>query len=344
MRVDVDLHPEIDRTQILRRLPTRWQPRFESRRGDPGGPGYWNPDGVRRLDLREGAPPPGPSFYAEHLASGHIDVGILIVNYFSGMLSPEPEYAAAIARAVNDVIAEDWLASHAEFRGSILVPVTAPDLAVSVIEAAIDASPRFVQVVLPLGAAQPYGSRYYAPLLEAIDGLNVRLAIHPGGHGAGVAGAPTAAGYPSSYLEWHSGLHGAFVAHLVSLVANRAFESYPRLRVALLESGFGWLPALAWRLDGNSNRLGAGLAEPPSATIVDRVGVSLSPLELPVEAEALDAVLRLLPFDEMLMFGSDYPHWDGSSPEDVASAFPDALHTRILGDNASSFYDLITRG
>ena len=40
-----------------------------------------------------------------------------------------------------------------------------------------------------------------------------------------------------------------FQAQLTSLIAEGAFERFPELRVVLLESGFGWLPPLLWRLD-----------------------------------------------------------------------------------------------
>ena len=40
-----------------------------------------------------------------------------------------------------------------------------------------------------------------------------------------------------------------FEAQLTSLIAEGAFERFPELRVVLLESGFGWLPPLLWRLD-----------------------------------------------------------------------------------------------
>ena len=43
----------------------------------------------------------------------------------------------------------------------------------------------------------------------------------------------------------------AFEAQVLSLVAEGVFETFPDLRVGLIEGGFAWLPALMWRFDKN---------------------------------------------------------------------------------------------
>ena len=41
----------------------------------------------------------------------------------------------------------------------------------------------------------------------------------------------------------------AYQSQLTSLVAEGTFDRFPELRLALLESGFAWLPAFLWRFD-----------------------------------------------------------------------------------------------
>ena len=36
----------------------------------------------------------------------------------------------------------------------------------------------------------------------------------------------------------------------------------------------------------------------------------------------------------MLMFSSDFPHWDGDTPDFAARAFPPALRPRVMSETA----------
>jgi predicted TIM-barrel fold metal-dependent hydrolase len=100
---------------------------------------------------------------------------------------------------------------------------------------------------MPSGARIPYGQRFFHPIYAAAVEHGLPIAIHPGTEGVGISGAPTAAGYPGSYLEWHTGLVGSFIAHLISLVTEGVFIKFPKLKFVLVEGGVCWLPPLLWR-------------------------------------------------------------------------------------------------
>jgi predicted TIM-barrel fold metal-dependent hydrolase len=46
---------------------------------------------------------------------------------------------------------------------------------------------------------------------------------------------------------------------------------------------------------------------------------------------------------DMLMFSSDYPHWDFDSPTMSLRAFPREVRQRILAGNAAALYGLSPR-
>ena len=74
--------------------------------------------------------------------------------------------------------------------------------------------------------------------------------------------------------------------------------------------------------------------------IREHLRVTIEPLDLP-NAERAEQVLEHLGSDEMLLFGTDYPHWQFDDP---AEAWPYPLAPasldRLLRSNAVVTYDL----
>ncbi|MBI2301630.1 MAG: amidohydrolase family protein [Armatimonadetes bacterium] len=48
----------------------------------------------------------------------------------------------------------------------------------------------------------------------------------------------------------------------------------------------------------------------------------------------------MFPAERMLMFSSDYPHWDGDTPDFAGRQLPDALRRRVMSETASELYRL----
>ena len=206
--IDTDIHPVPDPERIAEFLPPLWRDRYLSGNRGPGSLGYWNPNGVMRRDavLDDGtrieAQP--AALLEHHFDAFNIAYGILNVAGFAFILSPEPDYAASLAAATNDVFIADWLPRDPRLRMSLVVPMGDPDLAAREIHRVGD-HPGVVQVLLPGGSPMPYGKRYFHPIYAAAVEHNLPVALHPGPEGVGISGQPLAAGYPGSYLEWHTG-------------------------------------------------------------------------------------------------------------------------------------------
>jgi predicted TIM-barrel fold metal-dependent hydrolase len=257
-------------------------------------------------------------------------------------LSPDPDYAAAVLSAMNDVVAEAWLPADPRFRASLCVSPADPSLAAREIHRLAD-HPGFVQVLMPSGARMPYGQRCFHPIYEAAAAHGLPVAIHPGSEGTGTSGAPTAAGYPTTYFEWHTGLVGSYIAHLISLVTEGVFQKFPTLKFVLIEGGVSWLPPLLWRFDKNWKSLRQTtpwLDRPPSEVVAEHVLLTTQPLEEPERPEQFHQILEMFDAGRMLMFSTDFPHWDGDTPDFAARAFPMELKARVMSETARALYRL----
>src|SRR5262249_57729922 len=92
---------------------------------------------------------------------------VRIGNWLYGVQATFSEdLGAAMARAVNDWVAREWLDRDARLRASIVVPQQNPELAVDEIERCA-ADPRFVQVMLLVSGELPLGRRQNWPIYAA---------------------------------------------------------------------------------------------------------------------------------------------------------------------------------
>ena len=345
--VDTDIHPVLNGSHLQEYLPEPWRARWASGSRGPGHLGYWNPNGVMRSDTKL---PDGSKVEqtAANLSKHFMDVyqlsyGILNPGGALHMgLSPDPDYAAAVCSAGNQVVAEDWLKADDRYRASIVVSPQDPHLAAEEIHRCAEI-PGFVQVLMPSGQRMPYGQRFFNPIYEAAVAHDLPVAIHPGSEGVGVSGAPTAAGYPTTYFEWHTGLVGSYLAHLTSLVCEGVFVKYPTLKFVLVEGGVAWLPPVMWRFDKNWKALRQTtpwLEKPPSEYIAKHIRLTTQPIEEPENMKHLHAMLEMFPAEEMLMFSTDFPHWDGDTPDFVARSIPKSLQGRVMFETAAELYKL----
>jgi predicted TIM-barrel fold metal-dependent hydrolase len=348
--IDTDIHSSYEPPRLLDFLSDPWKMRYASGEMGPGHIGLWNPNGVMRGDA---VTPEGERIERspKHLAKYFFDefgieYGILNVERsLHHGLGADPDYSAAVVSAINDMVATDWLTADPRFRASIIVAPNDPEQAAREIHRMAD-HPGFVQVLMGSGQRMPFGQRYFHPIYKAAAEHDLPVALHPGTEGVGISGPPTAAGYPTNYLEWHTGLIGSYIAHLISMVSEGVFVKFPNLKFVLLEGGVSWLPPLMWRFDKNWKALrvmAPWLERPPSEYIIEHVLLSTQPIEEPEERGHLRAMLEMFPVDRMLMFSSDYPHWDGDTPDFAARAIPPAQRDRVLSETARELYKLPPR-
>ncbi|RAV20116.1 amidohydrolase family protein [Paenibacillus contaminans] len=307
---------------------------------------YSSPIGVMRKD----AVPPGggiaasdPDYLVEQLVKPYnMEYAILTGGLYAVNVHPDPDYAAAVASAYNDYLIAEWLPRHPSFKGAMIVPVQDPQQAVREIDR-IGPHPDIVEIMLASASPIPYGNRFYHPIYEAAERHGLPIGIHPGSEGGGISAPPTAAGYPTNYLQWHTSLSQNFMAHLISLVCEGVFEKFPRLRFVLVEGGVAWLPHLMWRLDKNYKALRwtvPWLKKMPSEYIRENCFLTTQPIEEPEDFEQLKQIFDMIDAERMLLFSSDYPHWDFDDPTHILRRLPEESRRRIFYQNAKELYNL----
>jgi predicted TIM-barrel fold metal-dependent hydrolase len=198
----------------------------------------------------------------------------------------------------------------------------------------------FAQVFLLSRTSEAAGRRRYWPIYEAAVEAGLPVGIHAFGYG----GWPlTNSGYPSFYIEEMTEHATGAQAMVTSMIMEGIFERWPDLKVVLIECGFGWLPALGWRLDKHWKRLKdevPHLKMAPSEYIRKHFWVTTQPMEETETPEHLHDVMKWIGFDR-IMFSSDYPHWDFDDPFTSLPPFLTEEQRRMIyAGNARALYRL----
>lgn len=303
---------------------------------------YWATGGGNRADAKP--PSGGPEgsdyeFMREQLLDAYgIKQAILTGYFYPAMLGDmQVEFASAMASAYNDYQIEEWLDKDDRFRGSVHVAPQEPQAAAREIDR-VGPHPQMVQALLPVGGAdRPYGDPFYSPVFEAAQRNGLVIATH---HTVYVQGA---FGMGRYYIERHMLIPQGTMAQIISLICGGVFDRFPDLRFVCLEGGFTWLPHLLWRMDREYKSLRQEVPwvkKMPSEHIINdgRLKLATQPLE-DLNADEWTKVIDLIGSDEVVMFATDYPHFDFDSPvRSLPAGLPKEMKRKILYENAQSLY------
>ena len=327
--IDCDLHPDAPCVeQLLPYLDAHWREAMVTRGIDgialatypPGTPLAARPEW---RDQRGYAAADVDTLRRQALDRWNASVGIL--NCLHGAMAMFAEdMGAALARAVNDWLAREWLDREPRLRASITLCLRDPVQAVAEIERCA-ADRRFVQILVLASGDMPLGRRLLWPVYEAAQRHGLPVGIHAGSthhH------ATTSTGWPSYYVEDYVAQAPALQNQLLSLIAEGVFARFPELRVVLLESGVTWLPPFLWRANKIWRALRAEVPwvdRPPADIVREHVRLTLQPFDAPADPAVLQRIVAQIGSESMLLFSTDYPHWQF----DVAP-LPEGLGAELL--------------
>lgn len=345
--VDCDFHPALtSANQLLPYFDSYWRHMVSMR-------------GIDRLDLQS-FPAIGPLSIDASVrrsdGSGASDinadriqafldpdtVSVICSPLFGGQAASNPHFSAALCKAANEWLAQEWLKGDERFRGSLLVPFNNVSAAVEEIEAR-SGDQRFVQVLMLAGADMPLGRAEYWPIYEAAQRYEFTVGLHAG---TVHRHAPTPSGWPSHRAEDYVAIPNLFEAQVLSLMSEGVFKRFPQLRICLLESGASWLPSFIWRV----SKLWRGLRietpwldKAPVDLLRSNFFVSTQPIDAPDFAGGLAALCEELGTEDIWLYASDYPHARLEGDGRLAT-LNKALRRKLLRENPLRAYPRLLSG
>jgi predicted TIM-barrel fold metal-dependent hydrolase len=343
--VDCDVHPLIKDARLLEPyLSQSWRRHFETRgirMYARARDRYNHPNRTYRLDaLPDSGGPAGsdPAYTLEHFLEpfGITTAMLLPQEPYGVTVWGDADAAGAFVRANNDYLMDSWV-GHSD-RYALAITVAPHDT----FEAAreinrLGGQPGVIGVQLLL-REQMLGSRWFDPVYEAAVANGLPIVYHQSGNeGCYTSSLGPAGGTPRSYGERHVVLTQVGAANITDLVVNGVFERFPDLRVVMVEWGFSWLTALLARLDHfwAADPGAAPLVKrPPSEYVAEHVTFTTQPLDEPDTKAELDALFAIPNLDRMLLFSSDYPHYDTDDPGFIIKRIPRHLRPAICYQNA----------
>jgi predicted TIM-barrel fold metal-dependent hydrolase len=299
------------------------------------GVGAWVPEGIREASVhRDGAV--DAKARLEDMDTDGIDVAVLYgAMGLSLHITDDEDLAIAVCRAYNDWLFDYCAADPDRLKGT-------PALPLKHVGAAVDEARRavtelgFVSLTMPcaVGTRNP-DDHANDPIYALAEELDVPLGLHAGGlrlvHDR----------FTDSYAQLHT-LDFPFTNMFAAtkVVCGGVLERFKTLRIALLESGVGWVPYMFERFDEHYEHRTAEFTEitkPPSEYLAEgRLFVS-------TEGEhGLPQVIAQAG-SHWIVWASDYPHWDAEFPGAVAKVADDdaidaADRAAILDGNARRLF------
>lgn len=268
---------------------------------------------------------------------------------------PELQWAGAMAH--NRWLSEFCANAPARHIGVASIPLLWDvQQAVEAVRWCVDNGLTSVMIPTLWGDQDAYHHRKYDPFWEVCEDLGVIIhfhsgpAPHPEYFGKQWPAEDQSADMPGGMGVYVSEVMWWLYRPLTFMIWGGVFERYPKLRVVMTEGGtIFMLPPWLRLLDHNytdvqfSAKLGdfrSHLSMKPSEYFNRNINIGASCIP------RADVDLRGLIGVQNMMWGSDYPHPEGTWPHtrkyytDVFSGIPEDEGRKILGENAVDWYGL----
>jgi predicted TIM-barrel fold metal-dependent hydrolase len=308
----------------------------------------------RAAEARTGATDPRARL--EDQDRDNLRAEVVYPNYAMYMFgAPDLEYRRECFRVYNDWLADYCAVAPGRLLGVAPLPLGGP-IQWAVEEAQRAAKLGLKSVLLPADTPdRPWADPYYTPLWEALSDLAMPVGFHNSAteqflrqssldnpDRQTIKGLATQLG---SYNIVDIKIGGQ-MRSLTGLIGSAVPARYPRLRFVIAEGGIGWVPSVIRLMDhwweDHHHWLEPRLEEPPSFYHRRQFWNTF-------EDDRAGLLTRELLNVDHLMWGSDYPHTEGTFPNSLDrvtqdfAGIPADVTRKLLVENAASLYGIGNR-
>ncbi len=250
------------------------------------------------------------------------------------------DWAVALCRAYNTFLHEEFVSVSPRLRAVALLPIQDPEAAAGELRRGVREL-GLAGGMLAADGSHLLGEPRFLPIYEEAERLDTMLGVHASGSHLGGAGVEL---FPR-FIQAHTVSHPfGQMRQLTSIVFEGIPERFPRLRLAFLEAGAGWVPYWMERMDDEYAKRGE--AEAPLLKKKPSEYVRSGSVYFSCEADEwlLPQAVRLVG-ENQIVYASDFPHWDHSFPASITEIrergdLTDPQKRKILGDNGRRLYKL----
>ena len=259
----------------------------------------------------------------------------------------DADFRRACFRVYNDYVAEYCSHDRNRLVGVGMVDIEDIPAAVAELKHCADKGLRGVMISSLPAPDRRYGHRDYEPFWATAEDLGIVLTlhIHTGYNGGGVDGLHVVSSFVTLPVQ--------VMQSLTDMIVHGVFDRYPKLRVVSAENDCSWIPNFMYRLDHYYDEFrhqegiyakGEKLPElsmPASEYLKRNVSVTFQH----ESGERVDFTRRLVGA-EALIWGSDYPHSDGTWPRsreaiaEIYAAVPKEDLQKMVAGNIARIYDI----
>jgi uncharacterized protein len=287
-------------------------------------------------------PEPGydPDRRVEELDREGIEAELIYPSF--GLLMydiPDREYRYACFRAYNDWIAEYCRASPKRLFGIAMIPTDDVERDAAELERCAKLGLRGAMISISQGSGKSYGDPEFDRLWAAASDLAMPISLH-------VAASETSFSMTGNIFADFSCGFGPTMYSIVAMIFSGIFDRHPGLKVLSVENDAAWpLPVLErmddrWEHDRKWAR-GHGLTSGrlPSQIFHDQIACTFM-------RDRTAIMCREIIGRNNIMWGSDFPHFDGAWPNSAAilesqfEGVPLEDQIRIGRQNVIDFYKL----